>query len=123
MKYNGQTNYLTIPLKNSISSLYSLIKSGKTVTRTGAQARNAWMSLIPGAPLPANCNQEGLIVGVNSLAKVQLGFVESASSCKKANSFIGIGGQFPGADSVPACGAYVGSTRQQFSAKSIILVR
>ena len=107
------------PQKKKISlkgtSLRSAIKGG-AITNLG---RNAWLSLIQNSALQANCNQEGLSVGI-----VRIGIVgNNENDCNSPNSYLGVGGYGCSTTVAGNVACYNGGNEKNLPAFAAVYVR
>jgi hypothetical protein len=99
------TSRNSILLALTAPSMLSALSSAVPM-RTSA-GRGAWKGLLPGSSLEANCNEEGLNLGVVAtppifFARVRIGIVaNNEDECLTPDSWLGIGGLGPEGPSVP----------------------
>jgi Fibrinogen beta and gamma chains, C-terminal globular domain len=91
-------NAIVVPVSGNPANLLSAVNGPGIGTSVG---RAAWVSLIPGVVLEANCNVEGLNLQFGG-DSVRIGFdANNEDDCGSNDSFIGFGGN--------ACGVSTGS--------------
>ncbi|XP_028396056.1 uncharacterized protein LOC114520053 [Dendronephthya gigantea] len=105
MTVNGDRRWMMLDYE--ASSLHSLI-AGNQFQRTSA-GKNAWMSMIVGSLLQANCNREGFMIRnafhIYSF-DARLGFLaNNEGDCLSSDSWVGFGAKYTGCETVNlACG-------------------
>ena len=108
------------------TSLYSLIADGQY--RTTSAGRNVWLSLITGASLQQNCNQEGFNIDTKTV-RIRLGLIaNNENHCSSCDSWIGFGAFYAdcGYNIDQTCGCRVvctASTLSDLPAFGVILVQ
>lgn len=93
----GTVNAAKFPQANT--SLQALFNAGYVATTLG---RTAWLNLVPGSALQANCNEEGFNIDHGGYARARIGIIgNQENDCGSPDSFLGIGtsgGQCTGGD-------------------------
>lgn len=83
----GTINAVKIPQAND--SLQELFNAGYVATTLG---RTAWLGLVPGSALQANCNEEGFNIDHGGYAQARIGIIgNQETDCGSPDSFLGIG--------------------------------
>lgn len=72
----GTVNTVKIPQTNN--SLRELFNAGYVESTLG---RTAWLSLVPGSALQANCNEEGFNIDHDSYAQARIGIIGNKTGC------------------------------------------
>lgn len=89
LAYGGDTRWLVLPVAGS--SLLAIFEAG--TYRATSAGRSAWMDLLDGGFLPADCDREGFNVVGTCCERVRIGHLGDVDSpCDHPDAWLGIGG-------------------------------